>query len=1434
MNKQTVFWKRVLALCLCCVIVGCSFGRLIALKAHAESTDLYSRWFSAENDGKWWDGNSYSGLTNADGGFLIHHPNGGWQYFHRWSATGGSARLDCNGPGLTVDLNETGCVEYTVKTSKPIELWVQTYTLKEDGTPDGDTRAFIKLTDIPAGETSGSVDLLKNGEVTARLTEDKSFYIEGFGFYTKEFAYGDTIDVTAFSIVKSETAGDIDGFSQWFSAENDGKWWDGNSYSGLTNADGGFLINHPNGGWQYFHRWSATGGSARLDCNGPGLTVDLNETGCVEYTVKTSKPIELWVQTYTLKEDGTPDGDTRAFIKLTDIPAGETSGSVDLLKNGEVTARLTEDKSFYIEGFGFYTKEFAYGDTIDVTAFSIVKSETAGDIDGFSQWFTASNNHNWWDGNSNRSYADAGDAWSIENTADSWIYKHGWSWDGNGSGRLDCNGPGLTVSLNEYNTIHYTIAASRPITLYAQVYRVENGAVDYNTRTFIPLKGLDKGTWTESFDLRASQELMAMCNGENSLLLAGFGFKTEGFQNADTIKVSAFTLSLNEEPYVPTVTKHAESWILNHTPTAWWSWDWNMSDSDMSRIAGEADAKGGVRLSFKGDFEDLRYMATDYTVDLKTDPYFYARFDTEVPCQLYLLVSGSPEGNNGIRISDALYSGSVNEAFRIADIAALAPYINNDSISVYGFRLIPQDDPTGKSIYFRTMDFGDRNFRIDLETVQRPAAPTLSSNTKEMTDAVEITVSGVPETAGLIQYRIGRHGAWQTYTAPVTIKKNIELFARYIDENGYWSISGSLAVSNIIKAPSEDAKPVIPNWFSPKTLTTCWYNWDWRYGSDDQDRFELDATDTYWTARVDKEWCKRIETQHNNSDFHCTLDLDEQTALFYKIDTQFDLKIRLKIKTGSANSSYATVPIGTLTAGKNSGSFNISDNAELLSISDDENKLTVSGVIFEFATTEGKCFTVERFLFDSEDAYYPGYGGQETVREITPTWFEPEQVDKWLNGRKQINISDTAATVAINTDNDWCATVNAAAAVSDITSNGTAVRINLQGANTLYLNTDSRFAAEVWLGIRAGGAVEYVQVGALQAGKSEQAIDLTGIDRLSQLTGNGSLTVTGIRFVPRGAADGDCLKVDLCTFNAAGKEYPGYEDADRLKADTEAAAAVDETIRAIGAVTLESLDAIRAARAAYEALTPAQRTLVTEYAALIDAENRYYALALANGIYTEELPLDSLLSYIAENPGSLIEIDLTAAQKLPAELLAAAKNSGCDIRVTIHAREGGEPIYSIVLLSRDMTDTSVPFNTALSTTTPALTASQKKALGTANRLFYGMDPDNRIPSYLILRLNGKNSLFATDRAELYNFAADGGFTLQSDYSAVRDNTVTLRIKSGGTYMLCEENVGSAAAMTPNGSPLTGEACAPLPVILGLGSIGMLALLTFKTKKGKER
>ena len=63
--------------------------------------------------------------------------------------------------------------------------------------------------------------------------------------------------------------------------------------------------------------------------------------------------------------------------------------------------------------------------------------------------------------------------------------------------------------------------------------------------------------------------------------------------------------------------------------------------------------------------------------------------------------------------------------------------------------------------------------------------------------------------------------------------------------------------------------------------------------------------------------------------------------------------------------------------------------------------------------------------------------------------------------------------------------------------------------------------------------------------------------------------------------------------------------------DKAAAAAVDEKIGAIGDVTLDSLTAISEARAAYEALTDLQKSLVTKLSVLTSAENTYAELRAA-------------------------------------------------------------------------------------------------------------------------------------------------------------------------------------------------------------------------------
>ena len=61
-------------------------------------------------------------------------------------------------------------------------------------------------------------------------------------------------------------------------------------------------------------------------------------------------------------------------------------------------------------------------------------------------------------------------------------------------------------------------------------------------------------------------------------------------------------------------------------------------------------------------------------------------------------------------------------------------------------------------------------------------------------------------------------------------------------------------------------------------------------------------------------------------------------------------------------------------------------------------------------------------------------------------------------------------------------------------------------------------------------------------------------------------------------------------------------DAEAKLADLQAADAVEKLIDAIGTVTLDSEGAIKAARDAYDALTDAQKELVGNYQTLLDAE----------------------------------------------------------------------------------------------------------------------------------------------------------------------------------------------------------------------------------------
>ena len=104
----------------------------------------------------------------------------------------------------------------------------------------------------------------------------------------------------------------------------------------------------------------------------------------------------------------------------------------------------------------------------------------------------------------------------------------------------------------------------------------------------------------------------------------------------------------------------------------------------------------------------------------------------------------------------------------------------------------------------------------------------------------------------------------------------------------------------------------------------------------------------------------------------------------------------------------------------------------------------------------------------------------------------------------------------------------------------------------------------------------------------------------------------------------------------AGKWYKPSNDAyltvTKLvnAADADAAAAVDEKIDAIGDVTLESEEAIKAAREAYDALTDAQKELVTKLADLETAEKKLEELKKADSDADVAAAVDEQIAKIGE------------------------------------------------------------------------------------------------------------------------------------------------------------------------------------------------------------
>ena len=122
--------------------------------------------------------------------------------------------------------------------------------------------------------------------------------------------------------------------------------------------------------------------------------------------------------------------------------------------------------------------------------------------------------------------------------------------------------------------------------------------------------------------------------------------------------------------------------------------------------------------------------------------------------------------------------------------------------------------------------------------------------------------------------------------------------------------------------------------------------------------------------------------------------------------------------------------------------------------------------------------------------------------------------------------------------------------------------------------------------------------------KAAKAVD-DMIDAIGEVTLESEETIAAARAAYEALTEAQQAEV---------KSYDKLTAAEARLADLKAAKAVDEKIDAIGQVTLESEEAIVAARAAYEALTEAQQAEVKNYDKLTAAEARLADLKAAKAV----------------------------------------------------------------------------------------------------------------------------------------------------------------------------------------------------------------------------
>ncbi len=1348
MNIKRSAFTKCLSILLCtCLLLGLCQVALIRVNAASGESGV---WFEKGKETVWWNWDWNHG---QDGGrFAITYPNDVWTVTANFSWVNHiNTQTADSANWLELDLAAQGVLEYDITSAGAPEL---TLVLK-----DGNDSRNITVGTVGTG--AGTFDLENNADVQA-LAQDGKVTVKGL-YFDFAGAEGQTIAVKDFRFAPKPVTEEVT--PDWFDQDQANGWWNWDWNHG-KNDEGRFFITFPENVWtlKTGADWVPQVNSNWSDSNS-WVQIDLNVQNTLYYDISSELAPRLVLRLQS------ENGDTYVTVGQT----GSGAGSYDLAGNADVQA-AAQDGKVTVKGIRFEFTGSA-GKTIAVKDFRFAPKPVTEEVT--PDWFDQDQANGWWNWDWNHGKNDEGrffitfpeNVWTLKTGAD-WVPQVNSNWSDSNSW--------VQIDLNVQNTLYYDISSELAPRLVLRL-QSENGD------TYVTVG--QTGSGAGSYDLAGNADVQAAAQ-DGKVTVKGIRFEFTG-SAGKTIAVKDFRFAPKKgQPEEPQVELPPESWLLDQSASNWWSWDWNLkSGAAPQRFTVEQAADGTVTQKMLGSFLDLKYLAADQEIDVNKTPYLFVDVTAEYSYDLYLLVSGSSEGNNGVPVQRDIPAGTCKEKLDLREV--LADHIHNGKISLFGFRIEPKEDPHNKTIVFRTLDIG----AADAELFgARPAAPTISVDTVQPAAQVTLTVTA-PEDALTVQYRAGESGIWKTYEGPLTLKKNIRVYARYVSADGYWSMSTSRQLSNIVAGHTEDVQPVQPIWFNPGEEDVCWYNWDWHHGKNDEDRFFITYPEDRWTATIGQSWVNRLETQHNDARYHLTIDLDEQNALFYKIQSEFELNVSLKVLL--ENGSYATVKVGTVPAGYAAGSFSLGDNSELLALSDDDNKLVVSGLIFDgFSVNPGKKFQVDRCIFDSEDAYYDGYPGQEVaVREIEPNWFSAAQVDRWTTDGLPVN-DGSAGSVGIDVNNDWRYTVLDPALSTEITSGGDSVTVNLKGANHLFYQIRTTTQVKLQLAVRSQGQVLYVDVLTLDAGQHEGKVNLAEMQALSELANHDTLRVMGVRFVPVNAAAGSTVKVDRFAFNRGSAAYPPYVDEAQIEADRLAAAQVDALIRSIGTVTKDSKAAIEQARAAYEALTAAQKHYVQYYPTLTAAETAYADCVNADKL-ADQVDVDALLRRIAEEPGTLIDIRVETGVELPAQVLAAAKNQGCDLQVSVYERKSGALLYAVLVRTEDMTDTSHSFDARLQ-------LEEKNLSDGTAAVWLSGGKNNMVASYVKIGLEARSAALQADTLWFYRRLEER--TVEIAYGASKaGESAWFSMATGGEYLLAaqrltvrESSSGTAAA------PLTGE------------------------------